>query len=139
MSNDIVTRTLTAEDEFGIHSLMARYGHTIDDEAWADFADLFTKDADYDGRAFGMAHLHGRDAIREAFTVWEHPIVHFTTNVVVGEGDATNGVRVRSKWLVLASSSRVIGGEYRDIVAVENGQWRFRTRVGLVAKHPSKR
>jgi hypothetical protein len=141
MSNNIASRTLAAEEELAIHSLVARYGHTVDDEAWDEFADLFTEDAVYDGRAFGMAYLEGRDAIRAAFAVWEHPIVHFTTNVVVGIGDpdATKGVTVRSKWLVLASSSRAVAGEYRDVVVVEDSRWRFRTRVALVAKHPSKR
>jgi hypothetical protein len=125
---------MDALDLFGIHQLLAEYGHTIDGRDWERFSELFHPDAVLDYTAVRAPALYrGIDEILVYFRDANHPAAHHITNIVVREQQ--DGVHVYSKFLAPFTRTshvphRWYGGDYHDIVTLDqDGSWCFQSKV----------
>ena len=117
-----------------IHQLLGRYGHTIDQGRWDEFADLFVPEAsiDYQGGS-GRTIVQGRDEVVAWFRSVEaaNPPAHHVTNIVVDDqADPAGRVDVHSKFIAPFTRPqhvprRLYGGDYHDVVVKTDLGWRF--------------
>jgi hypothetical protein len=126
---------LPTEDVLAIHELLALYGHIIDEREWHRVAELFTADAVYDMRDFGLPEARGAEAIRALWSAPDaaHPLAHHATNIVITH-DPDGAVRVLSKGLGVGPQGRVGSVVYRDVVARTAQGWRFVLRTGQLRR-----
>ena len=126
---------LPAEDVLAIHELLALYGHIIDEREWHRVGELFTADAVYDMRDFGLPQVRGGQAIGALWGAPDaaHPLAHHATNIVVRE-DPDGTVRVLSKGLGVGPQGRVGSVVYRDVVTRTSQGWRFAARTGQLRR-----
>lgn len=122
---------LDVGDRLALHELLHLYGHLVDDRAWDRLDEVFTADAVYDGRDFGMPVTHSLAELVAEWTSDEglrrHPLAHHATNIVVTE-DADGTVRVRSKGLGVGAGGRVGSVVYDDVAVRTEAGWRLRSR-----------
>lgn len=121
-------------DKNAIRELLAVYCFKLDAGLHEEMAALFTPDGTWD-TAFGTGT--GRDGIIAqlrkiaALSTGPRPRrAHLTTNIVIElAGDTATA---RSNWTVIENSAagpRISsGGEYRDQLVKQNGQWLFKYR-----------
>ncbi len=121
-------------DKNAIRELLAVYCFKLDAGLHEEMAALFTPDGTWD-TAFGTGT--GRDGIIAqlrkiaALSIGPRPRrAHLTTNIVIELAGDT--AAARSNWTVIenhASGPRISsGGEYRDQLVKQNGQWLFKYR-----------
>lgn len=120
---------MAPEDVVAIQTMVALYGHILDDRAWDALDQVFAEDIVFDATDFGLGVMRGIPAIVEA---WRepfdgHPLGHYTTNVVVSE-DADGTVRVRSKHLGPRPGSVTLA-TYEDVVRKTPAGWRLSRRT----------
>jgi hypothetical protein len=128
---------LPVHDYVELGKVASLYCHICDDWTWDRFDEVFTEDATFDGGDIGLGLLIGLDAIKARFASWQQPIAHTSTDLYVLRCDET-GVRLRSKWLVLVASNRMVAGEYRDVATLTVAGWRLRERVANVYRRPRR-
>ncbi|MEZ5232763.1 MAG: nuclear transport factor 2 family protein [Acidimicrobiales bacterium] len=127
--------SLTFEDRFAVHELVARYNKAIDTGDAAGWADTFTPDGVFDGIAglfTGRAELEGfvRDYVTNPdFADWAAS-QHWTTNLVIdGDGDRANAFAHVKMVKPEPDGGRIIlVGWYEDELAKVDGAWRFTRR-----------
>lgn len=135
-----MSQQMTAEDRAAVEDLLTEFASRIDHGRAADVADLFTRDGRIVTPQFT---LDGRDAIRAQFTerakdggrVSRHMWSNLRLNRI---GDN----RIESQCVVqtyIGSGTPpvvpqdVIVGDSLDIIAKENGVWRFAERRLVIA------
>lgn len=133
----VADSALDVSDVLGIHELLARYGHVIDERRWGELGEVFTDDATFDASDFGAPVVSSLDALR---TMWssdesQHPLAHHSTNVVISVGE-DGVVRVASKGLGVLSNGRVGSVTYHDELRRVDGGWRLSRRVATLRRPP---
>jgi SnoaL-like domain len=121
---------LSVEDRLAIQELVALHGHVVDDRRPEDLHLLFTADAVYDVRDYGLDRVTGLPALQRlcAERPGEQPIGHHVTNVVVTE--LPDGrVGVRSKGLAVMADGRAGTVVYDDVVIGTDAGWRIAYRT----------
>ena len=119
------------EDTLAIHSVIALYGHLIDDRQFSRLNEIFTADAVFDLSGYGGERYQGLAAIEQLMlNSNEHPLAHHASNIVITADpagqSATDAARpelalVCSKGLGVGAGGRVGSVLYRDrFVRVEN-------------------
>ena len=121
--------------------LFARYADTGNHAA---LAELFAKDCVF-ARPFQPQYpFHGRERVQAIFRDRKPILVrHIVTNVIVDVESATRATG--SNYLTMLSShasvvppqpsgTLYVGG-FEDEYVLEDGRWRFATRLGMVALH----
>ena len=133
--DDIETRLRRLEDMEAIKQLKYRYCAACDADYDSErLTALFTKDAVWEGGAFGL--YRGREAIRDFFAGAAKLIpfaVHYVTNPIL----EIDGERATGEWflwepIVFATGNRAmwLAATYRDRYRRERGKWLFE-RVAL--------
>jgi 3-phenylpropionate/cinnamic acid dioxygenase small subunit len=123
---------LDVADRLALHELLNLYGHLVDDRSWDALDQVFTGDAVYDARDFGMPVTRSLDELVAEWTSEEgmqrHPLAHHATNIVVSEDD-DGTVRVRSKGIGVGGGGRVGSVTYHDVAVRTPAGWRLATRT----------
>ncbi|HTW65690.1 MAG TPA: nuclear transport factor 2 family protein [Bryobacteraceae bacterium] len=136
-AKSLAARVQRLEDEEEIRMLLVDYGRSLDARDFARYAGLFAKDGEWTG-GFGTAK--GPAAIKAMMdkdigsTPAPRPnsTYHLLTNFAIDvHGDTAT---VWSRWSFVATgkdNKPVIlqSGHYDDIVAREDGRWKFKKRV----------
>ncbi len=118
----------TTEDTVEIASVLALWGHVMDDHELDRLGECLTGDATWDGSVFGFDPVAGLDAITAVLNAPGHAKAHHTTNIVVSEGPGDE-VRVRSKGLGLLEGGGVASVVYADELRRTADGWRISKRV----------
>lgn len=132
-----------------IEELLARYGHTIDNDALEGWPDFFTEDAQYlvttrdnhvKGRPIGLIYCDGSGmmqdrivGLRQAIVFEPHVYRHIVGSILVSAA-ADGGYSVESNFHILrtgADGTTVTYGcgRYLDEVVHRDGELRFRRRT----------
>ena len=124
-----------------IKQLKARYFRLMDGKKWADFGEVFAREAVIQG---GEQEIVGRRAIVEFVSMMSDGVrsAHqgFLPEIeIVGPGQA-NGVWAMSDYYELRSTEPLVGftgyGHYEDCYTFEDGAWRIAssrlTRIKIV-------
>jgi hypothetical protein len=124
---------ITAEDRLAIHDVIALHGHVADDRDWNRLGDLFTDDAVLDLEDFGYGTLQGLQAILDLSRGSQddkgQPLGHHATNIIViGQDEAGEGVRARSKALAVMADGTSGTAVYEDTLRREEHGWRISHR-----------
>lgn len=125
------------EAGLGIHEVVARHGHLVDEGEFERLREVFVPDVEYDLSALGGGTLVGIEEIVDAARrlADRNPLAHLVTNVVVEALDGHHAT-VRSKGLAVMSDGSVGAVTYVDtLVCVEEG-WRIQRRVVLPRRRP---
>jgi hypothetical protein len=122
---------VTAEDIAAIQQVVALYGNVIDDRKWDELGRVFTDDAVYDLSCVGAGVITGLPAIRAFFAGFEHPLGHFSTNVVIDER-ADGGADIMSKGITLRRDKSIGMAVYRDVAVRTDAGWRLAVRVAEI-------
>jgi uncharacterized protein (TIGR02246 family) len=128
------TMPTAVEEKDAIREVLAEYCFRLDDDRFAEMADLFAEDGTWE-TAFGKAT--GRAAIAElagslrARAKGPRPrAVHLVTNIAIAL--AGESATVRSNWMVMQNGPEGpmigSGGAYYDKMVKEDGRWLFRHR-----------
>lgn len=135
-------RLAAIEDRLAIEKLMTGdYPRALDQRKWADYAALFTADADL---SFASATLKGSAAIQKYFETprpspgnrpppqpGEIRTLHVVTNLsvrVTGE-TATAGAYWQTLGMTDGRTAVLSAGHYDDVLKKVNGQWKFAKRA----------
>lgn len=128
---------LDLADRLALHELLHLYGHLVDDRAWESLDLVFTADAFYDARDFGMPVTRSLAELVAEWTSEEgmrrHPVAHHATNVVVSE-DADGTVRLRSKGIGVGPGGRVGSVTYDDVAVRTTEGWRLAARTVILRR-----
>lgn len=131
--------TLDADRQ--IRNLMSRYGQYLDSKNFDGYASLFAKDAEWSGQLSEYTTIKGPDNIRaameKAFATRVYDPEHITnmhviTNIEINiDGERATGY---SRWTVLSRNESDqpyprVSGRYVDTFIVEDGQWKFQSRI----------
>ena len=129
---------LDTADVLAIHTLVALYGHIIDERQWSRLDELFTADVTYEAGDFDLPTVHSLADLRALWTdpSARHPLAHHATNVVVSE-DADGTVRVLSKGIGVGYGGRVGSVVYRDEIRLTPAGWRIAARSVTLRRPPS--
>jgi len=119
---------VTADDIAAIQKAVALYGNMIDDKRWDDLDRVFSEDASYDVTCVGAGVYTGLPAIHAFLTGFEHPLGHFSTNVVIDERP-DGGADVESKGITLRRDKSIGMAIYRDVAVKTPAGWRIAQRV----------
>lgn len=125
----LAKRIQVLEDIEAIKRLRARYSLHIDSGEWDEVADLFTRDAVWEGGPVG--HYEGQDAIRTFMRAIPELVsfaLHYVTNPLI----EVNGDEATGHWYLLEPSTMAKNNEaawgismYHDRYVRENDQWKF--------------
>lgn len=130
MSDDIADRLQALEDRAEIAQLVARYGPAVDDHAFDDLAQLYTRDAVFDSVG---GRIEGRDAVidyyRERGAAYGASY-HYPHSVEIhldGPDDA-RGVVCAHAELAVDGETHWVAVRYHDTYRRDEGHWRFHER-----------
>jgi hypothetical protein len=115
-----------------IRELMAEYCFRLDNNRFAEMAELFTEDGTWDtafGKGTGRAEIEA--LIRRIRGPGPNPrAIHHVTNVVIKL--AGTSATCFSNWVVIQNGEQgpliSSGGSYTDDLVKRDGMWRFRYR-----------
>jgi uncharacterized protein (TIGR02246 family) len=127
---------LTTEDVLEIQGLAARYNHAIDSGDADGYVAVFSKDG---SMTAGPLVLEGHDALgafAKSFSSSVRQPRHVATNLVIdGDGDKAT-LKAYVQMYILsgepgepAQQTLMTSGKYDDVLAKENGSWKFTQRV----------
>ncbi|MEO8313353.1 MAG: nuclear transport factor 2 family protein [Pseudomonadota bacterium] len=135
-------RLAALEERMAIEKLMTGdYPRALDLRRWADYAALFTSDADL---SFASATLHGAAAIQKYFETprpspgnrpppkpGEMRTLHIVSNLSFNvKGDtATGGAYWQTIGTTDGRAAVLAAGHYDDVLKKVNGQWKFAKRA----------
>ena len=124
------------EDVDAIHTLLVRYGRTLDQRDFEAYGALFAEDGSWKG---GMGSATGPDAIakmvsagfdRMAPSLYEKSFHVMTSFDVEVDGDTATAWS-RWTWVVVGDSGKPQterAGHYEDTLVRERGEWKFKSR-----------
>ena len=124
------------EDVDAIHTLLVRYGRTLDKRDFEAYGALFAEDGSWKG---GMGTATGPDAIakmvaagfgRMAPSLYENSYHVMTSFDVEVDGDTATAWS-RWTWVVVGDSGKPQterAGHYEDTLVRERGEWKFKSR-----------
>lgn len=126
---------LEASDRFGIHELIALYGHLVDERRWDDLSLVFCPDARYDFTDFGQGITRSVDELAALWAREEarHPLAHHASNIVLTE-NSDGTVEVVSKGIAVGANGRVSSIRYRDTVIQTPAGWRIASRTATMRR-----
>jgi hypothetical protein len=119
---------------FEVQQVLAKYCHVADDGDWSKFSEVFTATAKFDGSDIGMGIHEGLERIQDCFSNWTAPIIHMSTDFVISESVSNKVLKVKSKWLVLLTSSKLVCGQYSDQFIQTSDGWRIEERTATVQR-----
>lgn len=124
---------LTTEDQLEIQGLAARYNHAIDSGDSEGFMAVFTEKG---ALSAGELQVEGHEALGDfakKFASSVHAPRHIATNLVIdGDGNqATLKAYVQMFVLSGDPAQQIVttSGKYDDVLAKEDGSWKFTKRV----------
>lgn len=132
VTDGVAARLQRLEDLEEIRALFLEYGARLDALDFTGYADLFTKDGELDAQ---LGHARGRAEIAAlleqrlgANTAPRAPAIHLVANPVVEiEGDRGTA-HVTWAYLTHDQTGKPVilqAGNYDDVLAREDGRWRF--------------
>jgi hypothetical protein len=127
---------LTTEDVLEIQGLAARYNHAIDSGDADGYIATFSKNG---SMSAGELVLEGHDALGEFAKNFSSSVReprHVATNLVIdGDGDKATLKAYVQMYILSGGAGEptqqtlMTSGKYDDVLAKENGSWKFVERV----------
>jgi len=127
---------LSTEDQLEIQGLAARYNHAIDSGDSANFIATFSEKG---ALSAGELQIKGHSALGEFATNFASSVReprHVATNLVIdGDGDKATLKAYVQMYILTgepgepAQQTVTTSGKYDDVLAKENGSWKFVQRV----------
>ena len=114
---------MTELDAWGIHQLLARYGHVVDNSEWTRLSTVFTAEAVLEGPDEQVA---GLDAITRHLQERADRSAHHTVKTQVEEG--AHGIRARSRIVVIGYDAAVHTRDVVDTIVSTAVGWRISRR-----------
>ena len=123
------------EDVAAIHTLLVRYGRTLDKRDFEAYGALFAQDGSWKG---GMGTATGPDAIAKMVAAGFDrmaqrctEVLHAMTSFDVEVDGDTATAWSRWTWVVVGDSGKPQterAGHYEDTLVRERGEWKFKSR-----------
>ena len=135
-ADTVEARLQKLEDVEAIHTLLVRYGRTLDKRDFEAYGALFAQDGSWKG---GMGTATGPDAIAKMVAAgFERmdPSLYQNSNHVMTSFDVevdgdTATAWSRWTWVVVGDSGKPQterAGHYEDTLVRERGEWKFKSR-----------
>jgi anthranilate 1,2-dioxygenase small subunit len=145
----VISRTIDAAARAQIEELLARYSHTIDNDALETWPDFFLADGQYlvttrenhvKGWPVGIMYCDGQGmmqdrvtGLRQAIVFEPHVYRHVVGSLLIGaEDDGSYAVESNFHILRTGADGTIITygcGRYLDEIVVQDGKMRFRKRT----------
>lgn len=134
-------RLWQVEAQLEIRDLIVDYGLALDRLDFDMYSNLFAKDGTWNGSTSNFTDLKGPEVIRETmlkafagqtYDVKHANMMHIVSNMKIEvDGETASGY---SKYTVLFRNAEdkpyiAIVGHYDDTYVLEDGHWKFKTRV----------
>lgn len=129
-----------SEQSWAVTELLARYGHVVDNQAWAELPSVFTADAALDAEfADGeFRTVTGRERIREFLEGFDPLRSHHTLNTIIENGDGV--VHAWSRFLVVEFDATSLTGDYVDeIIETPDGLRISKRRISTRNRREARR
>lgn len=132
MPEDLAQRLAAVEARFALQELLGRYALAVDDHDADALGACFTSDGVFG--AAGATPSVGRDAVVEGFRrrfARFGATLHVPQFQVLSRLDATTAAATVAGYAELATEDDTVVTAFRydDAYAVEDGQWRLRSRI----------
>ena len=129
------------DDVEQIRRLVALYGQLLDSGRFADWGELFTRDASFS--VYGRTYRGREEIVREIGGMQPGPgasVKHLLLLPVIDLGGDETALAWTDMTVFAAGSDRAASiatmGRYHDRLVVDDGRWRFRERVLVFAGDP---
>ena len=125
---DLEARIARIEDRTAISELRARYSFLVDQHRAEEAADLFTEDGEFHGPI--RSYVGREEHIKHYSSQVLSDMWHFICNEIIEiEGDSATGQCYCEMPCVFEGESYVCACSYDDVLAKQDGVWKFRKRT----------
>ncbi|MFL6090165.1 MAG: nuclear transport factor 2 family protein [Aeromicrobium sp.] len=120
---------LSADDRLSLLRIVAEYAHVMDSRDFQGLDRIFSRDAQFDATAFGVARCNDLGEIIALMTSeTRHPVAHHTTDVMVCQAGHRSAT-LRSKGLAVSTLGTVTSLVYLDVAVLTDDGWRIQSRI----------
>jgi hypothetical protein len=118
---------VTPEDALQIQTVLADYGHVVDDHEWDRAHEVFADGFVFDMSPYGVPDLHGIADLVATFK-GRNMYAHLTVNTTLREGTGDDEVIAHSRFIGFPNEGPPITGDYHDVVVRTADGWRLLRR-----------
>jgi hypothetical protein len=117
-----------SEIRWAVTEVLSRYGHVVDNQAWAELGSVFTSDAVIDAQ---YETAQGLAEIRRYLESFDAKRSHHSLTPIIQPGEPSEHPRVVHAWsrfIVVEYDATVLCGDYVDVVVEAAEGWRIQRR-----------
>jgi hypothetical protein len=114
-----------SEIRWDVTELLSRYGHVVDNQAWAELGSVFTTDAVIDAQ---YETTQGLAEIRRYLESFDPKRSHHSLTPIIQPGEHPGVVHAWSRFIIVEFDATVLCGDYVDVVVETAGGWRIQGR-----------